>query len=185
MHVASNGTYRSIFDGIGTASRGESLFELPTSFGKYEEVIAYLLDPCGSGKSICSSADEEDVWPMFHQAACETDGSAGGLDRGDRASAPVAPVHDGGIELDLTLLCEHASTPGVEAGILLEDARRRFDRVDGQAPLSEYGAASFQRLAQARESLRFMLWIMVRDSFGTGTAMHHQAPTFFDHGGRP
>ena len=181
-HIDCHCADRSIFDGIGTSSRSKRFLELPAPFGKNEEVVGDLLDPGGGRKSISGRTDKKDMRAVLHQAARKADRRAGGLEGGNRPCTSVSTIHDGGIEFDLALLGQHAPAPCIEAGIFLEDASGCLNRVDGQAAFSEDRAARFERIAQSGARGCFMSGIMMRDSFRTGAAVHHQAPTSFDHG---
>src|SRR4051812_41626755 len=146
--------------------------KLEAPLGQDEEVVLHLLDPFGRCKAIGGRSDKEDVRAMLQQAPCKTDGRPRRLDGSHGASATQAPLHDGCIELNFTILGQHASAARVEAGVLFEHPSRALDRIQWGPALAEYSRSCFERVAQACASGRFMLRIAMRNPLRTGTAMN-------------
>ena len=59
---------------------------------------------------------QQDMRAVLHRRPRRGDRRAGGAKPGDRARAPLAPIHDRRVELDMAVGGQHAAAPGVEAG---------------------------------------------------------------------
>jgi hypothetical protein len=131
---------------------------------KDEEPVVDLLEADRGSEAVGSATDQEDVRPMLHQPPREADRRARSLEPGDGPGLPPGAVHDRRIQFDFALLGQHASAPGVEAYVLLEQTRRRLDRIHGASAIRQDRRAGVQRRAEAGASAGFMRGVVVRDS---------------------
>ena len=96
-------------------------------------------------------------------------------------AARVAPVHDGGVELDAAARSQHAAATGVETAIFLEHANRRLDRVDRALAPLEDSSARHERGFQPGPRASVLFRIEERTAHRARTAVNHQPPTCFRH----
>ena len=114
----------------------------------------------------------------LHQNAGEADRGTRRAQAGDRAGAPIAAVHDSGVELDQAFSIESASAAGIEAGVVLENANGRFDRVDGASAFAQDRSAGVERIAQALSCAAFVIALNPRCHESPKTSEEETSPMF-------
>jgi hypothetical protein len=155
---------------------GKQFVELAPALARDEPAIIDLLEPGLARELVGSRAGEENVRPLLHQPPGEADRGARRRQSGDCAGAPVAAVHDRGVELDYALAGQHAAAAGIEAGIVLERSDARFDCVEGGATARENRCACIECRAKSFPGLFVMVGIAVLRPHRARAAVDHQLP---------
>ncbi len=113
---------------------------------------------------------------LLHDRPGRADRGPGRTQPGDGAAAAVAPVHDRRVQLDMAVIGQHASSPGVEAGILFQDARRRLDRVERVATRRQDRLARIERGAKPRSAQLVQFLRKAARPHRPGPAVNDQFP---------
>jgi hypothetical protein len=113
---------------------------------------------------------------VLHDGPGEADRIPCGADSGDGAGVAASAVHHRRVELVGALIGEDGAAPGVEMRVVLQDAGRPLDRVQGPAALGENPGAGGERAIERGADVAVLLRSRLPPLDHSGTAVDDELP---------